>query len=425
MKDEMIIADEAHMKKLQKGSLNFQRVAFEQRVRKGRTMNRLSSPSLSPTKRHNIAAATEESEATSQDDDDEELQDMQRISEEESVNKEPHKVIPVLPLQSIPEEESVGIDPHKSSPVESAVVEDGQKPCCSKSLDETPSSRSPPSVLKKSVGGSVGDAKSATVHTASGTKRKNSDNPEVEATTKEIKKRRVTFSTQPPAAVGTKPLRGIVEEFIGTSNGFLNGSFSKLSNHEHTTKYKSTSRCCQRKRTLVYTQLERKHSKQSGFVDIFKETRLFASRTSLAMHRSLNFERLDPTNAMNTHDALVMNPVKVKVNMVVSPYRSFFSKAKHKLTDKENEMWQRIKASDRINDVNLNRLSSEDLAEVLRESLQCGEDLIAEHLQVVSIIKAAGNVGVDLNSLNVNHLVKVTIQSANPIPPIILSLIHI
>ena len=73
-------------------------------------------------------------------------------------------------------------------------------------------------------------------------------------------------------------------------------------------------------------------------------------------------------------------------------------------------MWQRIKASDRINDVNLNRLSSEDLAEVLRESLQCGEDLIAEHLQVVSIIKSAGNVGVDLNSLNVNHLVKVTIQ---------------
>jgi len=227
----------------------------------------------------------------------------------------------------------------------------------------------------------------------------------------------VTFNT-PPApntllaadvTASSKPLRGVIEEYIGTSNGFLNGFFSRVSNHEHTTKYISSSSSAdhsfKRNRTLVYTQLERKHSKLSRYVNIFKETNLFASRTSLAMHRSLNIERLDPTNAMNTHDALVINPVNVKMNIIVSPYRSFFSKVKHKLTDEENEVWKRIRSGVKINHVNLNRLSSEDYAGILKNSLQFDENLVAEHLQVVSMVKAAGNVGIDLISLKVINCV--------------------
>jgi len=120
LKDEMIIADEAHMKKLQMGTLNFQRVAFEQRVRKGRNMNRLSPFS------NDKDTAVEESETTSLDDDDGEIENI----------LPPPKIL----QHRIPEGENVSKEPSKNIPVESAVVDDGQQPCCSKSLDELPSS---------------------------------------------------------------------------------------------------------------------------------------------------------------------------------------------------------------------------------------------------------------------------------------------
>lgn len=398
LKDEMIIADEAHMKKLQMGTLNFQRVAFEQRVRKGRNMNRLSPFS------NDKDTAVEESETTSLDDDDGEIENI----------LPPPKIL----QHRIPEGENVSKEPSKNIPVESAVVDDGQQPCCSKSLDELPSSVgsscSPPPVSEE-MASAVSDTTPTNVLklTACGSKRKVHKAEVAIKTPREVKKRRVTFNT-PPApntllaadvTASSKPLRGVIEEYIGTSNGFLNGFFSRVSNHEHTTKYISSSSSAdhsfKRNRTLVYTQLERKHSKLSRYVNIFKETNLFASRTSLAMHRSLNIERLDPTNAMNTHDALVINPVNVKMNIIVSPYRSFFSKVKHKLTDEENEVWKRIRSGVKINHVNLNRLSSEDYAGILKNSLQFDENLVAEHLQVVSMVKAAGNVGIDLISLKV------------------------
>lgn len=155
---------------------------------------------------------------------------------------------------------------------------------------------------------------------------------------------------------------------------------------------------------LRYTECERKAAKHTDMVDIFKETRLFASRTSLAMHRSLNFERLDPMNAMNTHDALVINPMKMNISLSSSPFRVYFPRTKTKQqTTSDIEMWKRIKANGAKGGggVTTNRLSPDEYGDILRDDLKCEEVLIAGHLKMVDIVKAYGNVGMDIDLFKV------------------------
>ena len=141
-------------------------------------------------------------------------------------------------------------------------------------------------------------------------------------------------------------------------------------------------------------------------VDIFKETRLFASRTSLAMHRSLNFERLDPMNAMNTHDALVINPMKMNISLAASPFRVYFPRSKAKHTADDLEMWGRIRANGVKGGggVTTSRLSPDEYGEILRDDLKCEEALVAGHLKMVDVVKGYGNVGMNFDLFKVGWL---------------------
>ena len=108
-------------------------------------------------------------------------------------------------------------------------------------------------------------------------------------------------------------------------------------------------------------------------------------------------------NAMNTHDALVINPMGLSINLVPSPFRAYFPKTKVRHTDKDTELWKRIKASNTINDVIVNRLTPNEYLEILREELSLGSDLVEEHMALLEEVKKHGNTGMDKQAFKVSR----------------------
>ena len=247
LNDEMIIADEEHMKKLQKGSLNFQRVAFQQRVLKGKNMNRLSKQALEksirrmPTLNNTDPSDGGEDEYSTAAEDDED-----RISQDENEQNAP-------PLRGIlSKKHSVQDDPPdqvKHDSGNSLMVEkgDSQQPCCSKSLplqssdllevteNDSSSMICPPELHSKE------DSALPTLSSGIGRKRKPS-NPSIN-TIIDVKKPKVTFNDKSNTisiqlsdsidntnddAISSRYRRGAIEEYLGTSSGFLNGRFFRL-----------------------------------------------------------------------------------------------------------------------------------------------------------------------------------------------------
>ena len=438
----MIIADEEHMKKLQKGSLNFQRVAFQQRVLKGRNMKRLSKSSKISTEEGETDLKSNTDEYDTAEESDHAPQVVSSRSHPKGASKSltmkksgnagvrkgdlaPPRVSESTQIGTIgggdTEEKSV------NSPSD-GVINDGQEPCCSKFLskndvfdqdDDVISQASDEAMLKRV------DAlleKHDVILNEDNETVKQNQNENAMVTTSESKatnpkrvvidkvskkpasapaKRRVTFSN---SFLEHGSVRGTVEKFLGTSQQFLNGHFYKLANDPCTSYVPDDlPEDLQSVRAFTYTTLDQIKSKPNPSVDIFKETKLFASRTSLAMHRSLNFERLDPMNAMNTHDALVINPMGLSINLVPSPFRAYFPKTKVRHTDKDTELWKRIKASNTINDVIVNRLTPNEYLEILREELSLGSDLVEEHMTLLEEVKKHGNTGMDKQSFKVSR----------------------
>eukprot|EP00111_Clytia_hemisphaerica_P023811 TCONS_00070164-protein len=417
LNDEMIVADEEHMKKLQKGSLNFQRVAFQQRVLKGRNMKRLSQSSLKNSTEEGetgLKSNTDEYDTAEESDHAPSLMSNSSrpvgASEDVTGKMTTVRESGVTPSQVSESESTGGAKARKSDNTPSdCVIDDGQEPCCSKSLPKNDTGRQDDDVMLKRVDSllrkhdviSIEDKEGKQSENEISSDSKNSNSTST-ATKRDVKKpatdkRRVTFSNS-FSEHGT--VRGTVEEYLGTSQQFLNGHFYKLSNNDPCTSYVSEDLPddLQSARAFTYSTLDQIKSKPNPSIDYFKETKLFASRTSLAMHRSLNFERLDPMNAMNTHDALVINPMGLNINLVTSPFRAYFSKTKVKHSEKETELWKRIKDSNAINDVIINRLTPGEYSEILKEELSLEANLVEEHLKLLEEVKKHGNIGMDKQS---------------------------
>lgn len=259
----MIIADEEHMKKLQKGSLNFQRVAFQQRVLKGKNMNRLSKKALEKSIRRtpnntDPSDGAEEGYSTAAEDDED------RISQDESEQCAP-PLRGILSKKQTMEEDSPGRIERSSGNSLSTSKEDSQQPCCSKSLppqtlrdlsqvtEENAGKIALPTtyltelnnqkeVVSKedetfSMSSGIGRKRKTSHPSTINTLNSNNSNDKLSMTPLvPVKKPKVTFrdhtSSQTTELIENMiPSRyrcGAIEEYLGTSGGFLNGRFFRL-----------------------------------------------------------------------------------------------------------------------------------------------------------------------------------------------------
>ena len=235
----MIIADEEHMKKLQKGSLNFQRVAFQQRVLKGKNMNRLSKKALEKSIRRtpnntDPSDGAEEGYSTAAEDDED------RISQDESEQCAP-PLRGILSKKQTMEEDSPGRIARSSGNSLSTSKEDSQQPCCSKSLNLTELNNQKEVVSKEdetfSMSSGIGRKRKTSHPSTINTLNSNNSNDKLSMTPLvPVKKPKVTFrdhtSSQTTELIENMiPSRyrcGAIEEYLGTSGGFLNGRFFRL-----------------------------------------------------------------------------------------------------------------------------------------------------------------------------------------------------
>ena len=142
-----------------------------------------------------------------------------------------------------------------------------------------------------------------------------------------------------------------------------------------------------------------------GNVDIFKSGKLHASRTSLMMHRSIANEKLVPTNAMNTHDALVINPMIASAHLKVSPFQTFFTKLKPSFKSTSKETIKRFREQKREVGLYSDGLSTDEFKEILKDIYNYNEDMISEYMKLISLIKKGGAVGVQYRELKVSQYV--------------------
>ena len=249
------------MKKLQKGSLNFQRVAFQQRVLKGKSMKRLSKQALERSTRKNnnndLSDGENEDECESTAVEEEGTIDDVRFSQEEEDDGEvfpPRGILRTTQGNPLLNQRHLELQTDYSS---SDVIDQGisQQPCCSKSLppphnlyEEKEHARAticPPELNKEehsTPSGKAASSKSTANTNSIGRKRKTSyPSTNVEKRIKTTatsappsatNKQKVTFldGSHPPASVETISSKcGAIEEYLGTSGGFLNGRFFRLS----------------------------------------------------------------------------------------------------------------------------------------------------------------------------------------------------
>ena len=140
-----------------------------------------------------------------------------------------------------------------------------------------------------------------------------------------------------------------------------------------------------------------------GNVDIFKSGKLHASRTSLMMHRSIANEKLVPTNAMNTHDALVINPMIASAHLKASPFQTFFTKLKPSFKSISKETIKRFREQKRDVGLYSDGLSTDEFEEILKDVYNYNEHIISEYMKLISLIKKGGAVGVQYQELKVSQ----------------------
>lgn len=129
-------------------------------------------------------------------------------------------------------------------------------------------------------------------------------------------------------------------------------------------------------------------------INMFKESKLHASRTSLSMQRSLTGEKFVPTNAMNTHDALVTNPMEIIIHTKSSPFRNLLPKLK--LTNTQKEIWDHF--CDQADDKDeSDELMIEEYCDLLKEQMNFDEFEIEDHKTIINKVHTAGVVGLREN----------------------------
>lgn len=393
----MTLSDEEHLKKLQKGALNFQRVAFDQRMQKGRSLQLKHS--------FNIRSPEEKDEDEQKDN----FNDDYGIHYEDGFN------------------ENVS-SPEISKDTTSAVTElvhdtvqtDFDQPTCSKYI--TGENSCIPTSLSITKNDSRESHKSAKVDDCNipedssesgvkiGTKRKGVKFDVISGTSSTCKRGRINASklksTVSSVLTYENRLRGHLQQSISLCSGKLQCSYSGLASSKSLIKENITNSSMtgvKRRSVFTYTsEQKRNRYATDNNISTLKEGGLHASRTSLRMHRSVTDEKLIPTNAMNTHDALVMNPMPIRVHLHTTPFKSFFTRSKVKLTEEEQALWKRNRVDiGNGNEISMDHMKFEEYFELLKDQLKYSEEVLQNHEKIIDKVKSCGPVGITIRTFKV------------------------
>ena len=354
----MTTSDEEHLKKLKEGQLNFQRVAFEQRLRRGETLAKKKE-----------SVDTGDGEVNSQNDD----KNMTSVCNEVQSSTKNIEYLRDMKTLTV-EQESVSEIQRVSSESEDREENSTYPDTCATTPVQQPSMKKKVQFERKPLSGKN---KKSFLHQ--------------------------TFS---------KPSKkfGVFARSLSSKTNSFCCSYSVLDEGEEIKSYNPrTSSTVKRKIFLYGNEGARKRQKTSSDqLDFFKNTKLHASRTSLMMHRSLTNEKLLPTNAMNTHDALVMNPMEITFHLKTSPFRDFFNQCKHKLTSSEEGIWKRFRECPDVSNHIGGGLPVDDYCSILKEEFEFNAVYITYHTLIVERIKAVGVAGLKIKLFNVSSVQLIT-----------------
>ena len=383
----MTISDETYLKKLREPQLNFQRVAFEQRLRRGEKV----------IKRKHFTKS----------DDGSDLEDNYG-----GVTKKKRE------QDHLQHDEKATISFSKENSSLSGVTTEKQYIKAVPESSVVTRIESEPTIVDGSKFQPDGDnqnviGKEIDVNTESNPVKSGDD---TKTHLLKCKKKIVRFENKPSTSKNTgsslkfnrftrfekHKICGVVANSLTSSTNSLSCSYEVLGEGEPMIPYVSNTSKVVKGKTFEYSnQGSSKRQKISDKLDFFKDTKLHASRTSLMMRRSLANEKLVPTSAMNTHDTLVMNPMQITFHLKASPFRNFFNRYKHKLTPEEEKVWKRFReCSDSIDDTACG-LSAEEYTDILKDELKLTEVLIVEHIKVIEKVKTAGVTGLKIKHFEV------------------------
>ena len=369
--DEMTISDEIHLKKLKEGRLNYQRVAFEQRIRRGEKVVHKK-----------LKVAAKQSSFT--------------VKQGSSVEMQ---VTPVDDFQKSPKE-------HKELTGEYSILQQNDIPASCEDITT-------PNIIKV-VPSSSDVSDFACQKTKSEAKHNSTEKfgNSTEMCTSSVcgstdegisNKKHVRFDTESNKELTVHCSSSMRQH--GVIRGFLNSSLFACSYNS----FKIFDSCKNYKGSLFaheqicfsYTNEVPRTKRRllTEKINMFKDTKLHASRTSLSMQRSLTSEKLVPTNAMNTHDALVTNPMEVIIHSKTSPFRIFLTKLK--ISSAQKEVWKRFSEENEYDENDSRELSITEYCDRLRENMNFVEYKILDHMRIMDKIRSFGVAGLKVNEFKV------------------------
>lgn len=381
--DEMTLSDEEHMRTIIEGKLNFQRVAFEQRLRRGELLAKKSD-----------LDSIDENESIEVEETNRKLD--KEVQSKCLVNKEKEQFSPIennskAPLLPVPSTES---------PITPSPQNDENSVLLAANLLLSLANSNPDNVTSHN-----NKSTSIAIHTnikKQGTiiaKTSERKTVKFKAKKKILKKPEIKLSR-----LSNKRYGSIMNSLFDPQCN-LNCTFKLFRTGKEVIKYKATSKLSTQKIFQYSTEVSKKKDSK-GLIDMFKDGKLHASRTSLTMHRSLTTEKLVPTNAMNTHDALVVNPMAVLMHLKISPFTIFFrdltkeDKVEVDGCFHDSEIGKRFR--DQVHENAgwaYNSLSIEDYAEILKDNFEYQDDVIEGHVTIIKMVKLAGVFGIPLRKL--------------------------
>lgn len=421
--DEMTKCDENHMKKLQQGNLNFQSLVFEQRVRRGESLvnsrmlltgnladnastvgNTRTSTTRNQTDiRKSFDSISSKTQATDSESD--EVRNAAKSVCRETFNtgsesdKNRNAVDNVC--SNVNSEHSEG---GISGNIERKEGNDDvvKSSSISKAIDEGEKS----SVVHSSIIPEVEtDVKSICRNQTKGpcNKRRNSLNRGVSPPRKIIKKG--SFTEESTSKLGNKRNKTSEQKKHGTIFASISTVTTSCSYKEtpkdvspqQKQQQRITRRFSERENEFRYsTDSAKKVRTLNDRLDLLKVKKMHASRTALTMHRSINNKQLVPTNAMNTHDALIINPMRVEYHVRSSPFRTTFTKLKHHSSD----AWKRLRMQE-DGACAMETLSISEYCTILREDLKYSAKQIDTHVVIIDRVGAAQTIGIKLKDFKV------------------------
>lgn len=365
----MTINDGEHLRNMKKRNLNYQRLAFEQRLRRGENLAR----KIDNSQEYDKNSMTIKSKRTEADD----PQVRVRVDSEKSRNLE---------------NEELGNNTTKSS---------SQKTDEDKKISETRCVDKPGNQFQEVISESQFSTKID--HSLEKSKRKVCFlEKSTEAYSKQFEFNSFYLDKKYPTILAS----------ISDPGKQIYCSYKYLAHGKQC--FECPKSRFKRKMDIAFTSEEATSSKRTkknepkpklykGNVDIFKSGKLHASRTSLMMHRSIANEKLVPTNAMNTHDALVINPMIASAHLKASPFQTFFSKLKPSFKTTNKETIKRFREQKHGVELYPDGLSTDEFKDILKDIYNYNEDITSEYMKLISLIKKGGAVGVQYRELKASQ----------------------